>query len=488
MPQDRPLLTTWPAVLDYVAAGHRARIDSRQVEPGDVFVALPGSTVHGSDFAPQALKRGAAAVVAAPGTLPATLSQQNCVVHDDPREALGALAEAHFGTSRQGLELIGVTGTNGKTTVVGLLEYALQRMGRRVGVIGTIANRWPGHEEPAALTTPGCWDLHACLSRMAADGVDTVCMEVSSHALAQRRTAGLRFSAAVLTNVSQDHLDYHRDMESYFAAKSTLFNPSHLTENGVRVINADDPYGRRLRTGFPGAWGYSLHSEEAQDPLLVEASVAGMDRKGIRLSCLWQGQQWVLPSPLVGQHNGANLMAAQATLLALGFGPADAAGLSDAPPVPGRLERVENAAGLDIFVDYAHTPDALENVLQALTALDGNRLLVVFGCGGDRDRTKRVPMGQAVARYADVAILTSDNPRHEDPGAIMADVRPGLADCPRVVEESDRKSAIALALQEMVPGDILVVTGKGHETYQDIGGVRVEFSDIRAICEQIQCN
>ena len=484
----QPRLATWQDVLAYVRAGHRAQSDSRHVAPGDVFVALPGSTVHGGAFAGQALQQGAAGIVAAPGTLPASVPGDRCVWHDDPREALGALARAHFGTASLDIDIIGVTGTNGKTTVVGLLEYGLLQLGRRVGVLGTIVNRWPGHEEPAGLTTPGCWELHALLARMAADGVDTVCMEVSSHALDQKRTAGVPMRAAVLTNLSQDHLDYHQTMEAYFAAKAQLFSQAHLENHGVRIINRDDPYGRRLQAEFPESWGYSLHPLEVADPCLLTAEVAQMDRKGICLQCRWREQSWQVCSGLVGRHNGANLLAAQATLLALGVSPQHLCVLAEAPPVPGRLERVPNARGVDIFVDYAHTPDALENVLTALRQLGGRRLIVVFGCGGDRDRSKRVLMGEAVARYADVAVLTSDYPRHEQPEAIMAEVSPGLAQCPRVMQEPDRKTAIGLALDEMRLGDIAVVTGKGHETYQQIGDQRLPFSDPEIICEYFQCN
>jgi UDP-N-acetylmuramoyl-L-alanyl-D-glutamate--2,6-diaminopimelate ligase len=312
-------------------------------------------------------------------------------------------------------------------------------------------------------------------------------MEVSSHALDQQRTAGLGFDAVVLTNVSQDHLDYHQDMQAYFEAKSRLFAEGSLRQDGRRIINADDEYGGLLLSEYPQAWRYGFQPTGGPSQRTLGARLEREDSKGVSLRCEVGGQHWSLTSPLVGRHNAANILAAQATALSLGISPADLKGLEQAQPVPGRLERVPNDQGLDIFVDYAHTPDALENVLQALRRLSPKRLIVVFGCGGDRDRGKRKLMGQAAARLADVVVLTSDNPRHERPEVIMAEVRPGLAACPRVLEHKGRKEAIAAAIELMTPADVLVVAGKGHETYQQIGDDYLEFSDVQVICEQLSC-
>jgi UDP-N-acetylmuramoyl-L-alanyl-D-glutamate--2,6-diaminopimelate ligase len=335
------------------------------------------------------------------------------------------------------------------------------------------------------MTTPDCWTLHQALAQMREDGVELVCMEVSSHALAQQRTAGLDFEVAVWTNLSQDHLDYHQDMEAYFQAKARLFTPGKPSLRH-RVINIDDAYGHRLYARCKGL-AYSLEAEPAGQRqaggALLRGQVRACTRKGLELTMELDGQTWELQSGLVGRYNAANLLAAQGAGLCLGLRPKDLAVLRGFAGVPGRLERVGNRHELDIFVDYAHTPDALENVLSTLRALCRQRLIVVFGCGGDRDRSKRALMGQAVCRWADMAVLTSDNPRHEKPEAIMEDVRPGLAECPRVISDPDRRQAIGLALEWMRPGDVLLVAGKGHESTQQTGDTTISFHDPTVIRE-----
>jgi UDP-N-acetylmuramoyl-L-alanyl-D-glutamate--2,6-diaminopimelate ligase len=316
------------------------------------------------------------------------------------------------------------------------------------------------------------------LAEMAEDGVEAVCMEVSSHALDQQRTAGLAFDLAVFTNLTQDHLDYHQDMETYFQVKSRLFT----TASRASVLNFDDAYGLRLAGLSTPGRGYSLNKVDVPGWPCLQGSIQRMDRSGQVLS-LHEPKlgQWSLRSGLVGRHNASNLLAAQAVGLELGLGPQDFRALESCTGPPGRLERISNKLGLHVFVDYAHTPDALDNVLVALKELDFRRLIVVFGCGGDRDPGKRPLMGQAVARHADLAVLTSDNPRHEDPEQIMHEVMPGLQDCPQVMCNPDRRQAIHMGLEATGPLDALVIAGKGHECTQQIGDQKLPFSDAQVV-------
>jgi UDP-N-acetylmuramoyl-L-alanyl-D-glutamate--2,6-diaminopimelate ligase len=391
---------------------------------------------------------------------------------------LGALAAAQYKTDQKKPFLVGITGTNGKTTVSYLVEHLLRSAGKDCGVLGTINYRWKGKERHADLTTPGCLDLHAMLAEMAEDGVEVVCMEVSSHALDQQRTAGLAFDLAVFTNLTQDHLDYHQDMETYFQVKSRLFT----TASRASVLNFDDAYGLRLAGLSTPGRGYSLNKVDVPGWPCLQGSIQRMDRSGQVLS-LHEPKlgQWSLRSGLVGRHNASNLLAAQAVGLELGLGPQDFRALESCTGPPGRLERISNKLGLHVFVDYAHTPDALDNVLVALKELDFRRLIVVFGCGGDRDPGKRPLMGQAVARHADLAVLTSDNPRHEDPEQIMHEVMPGLQDCPQVMCNPDRRQAIHMGLEATGPLDALVIAGKGHECTQQIGDQKLPFSDAQVV-------
>jgi UDP-N-acetylmuramoyl-L-alanyl-D-glutamate--2,6-diaminopimelate ligase len=391
---------------------------------------------------------------------------------------LGALAAAQYKTDQKKPFLVGITGTNGKTTVSYLVEHLLRSAGKDCGVLGTINYRWKGKERHADLTTPGCLDLHAMLAEMAEDGVEAVCMEVSSHALDQQRTAGLAFDLAVFTNLTQDHLDYHQDMETYFQVKSRLFT----TASRASVLNFDDAYGLRLAGLSTPGRGYSLNKVDVPGWPCLQGSIQRMDRSGQVLS-LHEPKlgQWSLRSGLVGRHNASNLLAAQAVGLELGLGPQDFRALESCTGPPGRLERISNKLGLHVFVDYAHTPDALDNVLVALKELDFRRLIVVFGCGGDRDPGKRPLMGQAVARHADLAVLTSDNPRHEDPEQIMHEVMPGLQDCPQVMCNPDRRQAIHMGLEATGPLDALVIAGKGHECTQQIGDQKLPFSDAQVV-------
>jgi len=462
--------------------GRPVRSDSRKVEPGDIFVALPGTRDDGSRYIPQALDRGASFVVTVKSDQSRQMDQRQ-ILHPHPYKALGELARAHFGTDRLKLKIIGITGTNGKTTTSYILEHLLTRNGFSTGVLGTLNYRWPGTKIRAGTTTPECLELHRMLACMDNEGVQYVCTEVSSHALDQQRTAGIDFHATVFTNLSRDHLDYHRDMQDYFLAKKKLF-AARIKENFLgSVLNMDDQYGRILAREAPKPLGYGLNKAFA--PSLVGKLIQSNTR-GVSLECTYQDNIWTLKSSLSGRHNALNLLAAQGAGLCLGLEPRHFECLEDLGPVPGRLEKVKNNGGLHVFVDYAHTPDALENVCQALKELEFGGLLVLFGCGGDRDRGKRPRMGRAAARHADLIVLTSDNPRFEEPENIIQEILPGLKDHPNVHIEPDRRQAIRTALSLLRPGQALLVAGKGHEDYQEIKGVRQDFSDVEEIRKALE--
>lgn len=454
------------------------RTHSGQVRPGDVFVALAGCRVDGARYIEDAVLRGASAIV---HDAKAQVVEHPNVLYvpvESPARALGALARVAFGTENRLPRIIGITGTNGKTTTAHLVEHLLRKNGYSTGLIGTVHCAWPGASIPATMTTPDCLSLHQLVGRMVADGVEYLVMEVSSHALVQERTAGLPIEVGIFTNLTQDHLDYHHDMSSYFEAKQLLFReaPQGCAHG---VVNVDDAYGARLKEERTGLMGYGLGAAELQGEIL-ESGTWGMH---LRMRC--GDRQWELRTGLVGRHNAYNLLACQGAGLLLGLDAAQMACLSDATGAPGRLERVPNSRGLDIFVDYAHTPDALEKVSLALKSMGFARLITVFGCGGDRDAGKRPLMGRAVARYSDVAVLTSDNPRTEDPEAIMDQVAPGLIGAGTIIRETDRRTAIGLALDCMNPGDALLIAGKGHEDYQIIGTEKRHFSDFEVVQEYL---
>lgn len=476
-------------------------VHSSKVRPGGIFVILPPPLpLHKADDAPgserylgDALQAGAGSIVCHPKHLPLLESLQvDCevVAHEDPRACLGLLAQKYYGTDKRCPKVIGITGTNGKTTTTYLLEALFAALGKPCGVIGTVSYRWPGHEAEAPLTTPDCLSLHSMLARMRDAGAQYAFMEVSSHAIDQSRVAGIAFSGALMTNLTQDHLDYHRDMEDYFAQKARLFLPKALGGlpffDKVTALNADDEHCRRLLAVTPGGIGYGLGAAPVAGARHLSGRVRAMSPKGLRLTMSFEGASWELASPLVGGFNVMNLLGVQALGLGLGLAPDDFGALSSFTGVSGRLERVRNNKGLNVFVDYAHTPDALTKAISALRDAGFERVITVFGCGGNRDRSKRPLMGKAVAEYADVAVLTSDNPRDEEPEAIMADVLPGLQACPQVVRQPDRRAALAEALSLTGSDDALLVAGKGHETYQLIKGVKYPFSDQAVLRELLQ--
>jgi UDP-N-acetylmuramoyl-L-alanyl-D-glutamate--2,6-diaminopimelate ligase len=470
--------------------------DSRTVEPGFLFAAVKGARADGARFIDEAVAAGAVAVLA---ERPVAAGVPCIVVHD-PRAALGPAAATCYGDPTRVLGLIGVTGTNGKTTVSYLVEAALVAAGQRPGVMGTVEYRFEKRRWNAAHTTPEAPVIQSMARRMLDLGATHLVLEVSSHGLALGRLGGSVFDVVAFTNLTQDHLDFHETMEEYAAAKLLLFT-SVLTGNPAAraVVNLDDPFARTIlaRLAHP-ALTVSLEPGGAGDIRPAQSPCYGID--GIDAPIRTPAGTVPLNTPLLGAHNLSNLLVALGIGLQLGLDPREvAAGLSGVRAVPGRLERVENDGEFAVLVDYAHTPDALARVLAALRPLTAGRLMVVFGCGGDRDRAKRPLMGAAVAWGADLAVVTSDNPRTEDadsiigmilPGLAGAGVRPvavdGLAYAPDgFVVERDRATAIRLAVRAARPGDTVLVAGKGHEDYQILGTRRIHFDDREQVREAL---
>jgi UDP-N-acetylmuramoyl-L-alanyl-D-glutamate--2,6-diaminopimelate ligase len=453
------------------------RHDSRAIAPGDLFVAMSGRNVDGTRYIDEALARGALAIAAETrvGIEVPQLEVENA------RRALGALAAAVYGDPTRSLIVIGITGTNGKTTTAWILDEALRTLGFSPALLGTVESRGPGPlRAPASFTTPE-GDEIARFARTVLDGGAThLVMEVSSHALAQHRVDAVAFDVAAFSNLTQDHLDFHATMEAYFEAKARLFTD---LDPRASVVNVDDPHGAELAHRARG----KLVRVSRNGPTELWVRSWSMGRDGIRVE-IERGQESVeLASPMIGAHNVDNLLLALGCLSALDIDLASAArALGATRGAPGRLERVEGSADVMVLVDYAHTPDALARALAALRPITPGRLFVVFGCGGDRDRQKRPLMGEAAARGADVAIVTSDNPRTEDPSAILAAIEPGviagglsrqsdLASGYDVCE--DRREAIRRAVFAARPGDTVLIAGKGHEDYQIRGTTKVHFDD-----------
>jgi MurE/MurF fusion protein len=458
-------------------------VDSRQVRQGYIFVAIPGTEFDGRQFINDALDKGASALLIPSQDVHLyvkTVSETLPVIGvDDPRHSAGLLASAFYGNPSKKMALIAITGTNGKTTITYLLEGICSKAGLNPGIIGTINQRHCGIEIPSELTTPGAVKLQEILANMLKQGVKAVALEVSSHAIDQHRISGCCFAASVFTNLGRDHLDYHQDMEQYFQAKVKLFldYPSDTS-----IINIDDFYGRRL-------WeivkrkkiSYGLSPEAEVRPESQSINIDGITGKLVTP----EGPV-LIKSKLKGLHNLYNILAAVAASIALGIDNDHIqTGIETIMRIPGRLDPVYNARGVTALVDYAHTPEALESVLKSLIQLGSKPLICVVGCGGDRDRGKRPLMSQAAASLADIVVLTSDNPRTEDPLAILDQMLSGLRDLPachpatraEVKVISDRRDAILWAAQKARPGACLLVAGKGHETYQIIGNQRLAFDD-----------
>ncbi|MBL8861481.1 MAG: UDP-N-acetylmuramoyl-L-alanyl-D-glutamate--2,6-diaminopimelate ligase [Planctomycetes bacterium] len=472
------------------------RLDSRQVRPGDLFCAAGGARADGAQFAVDAVRRGAAAVLAARELeLP---DGAGLWIHPAPRRVAGEAAARVLGQPARGLFVAGVTGTNGKTTTAHLIGHLLWAAGRRPAVLGTAGNRLAdGVLQPATHTTPDAPALHELIARHRALGGDSIAMEASSHALDQERTAGLEFDVAIFTNLTRDHLDYHGDFESYARAKQRLFES--LRPGATAVVNADDPASERM-SAAARARNAEVVTYSARDRGDLCASDLRSSLRGTHLILHGMGisrtRLWL---PLAGRYNVENALAAAACALVSGASPSRILeGLANAHGAPGRLESVPTRGrGFTVLVDYAHSEDALQNVCrtlrQALAApadedaapATNGRLIVVFGAGGDRDQGKRAPMGRVVNELADLAIVTSDNPRSEDPARILGDIVSGMQPprARRIVEE-DRRRAIELACGEARPGDVVLIAGKGHETTQTIGVEAHSFDD-RAVAREV---
>lgn len=446
--------------------------DSRRVTSGSLFVCLPGLSRDGHEFALRAREAGAELVI---GERPEVNGSVPYVQVDDSRKALALLASAFQEHPSRQLDVVAVTGTNGKSSVTWMIEGIARAAGRRAAVMGTLGIGRPGALRPQPFTTPEAPDFQAELARLANEGVDLVAVEVSSHGLELRRTYGTRFAATVFTNLSQDHLDFHQTMERYAAAKNRLFR---VEDRGVddavpAVVNAEDPH---LEAVLRGSTDRVLRFGRARGE--VQASAAQLSPNGIRLEVRHPRGTSLIRSPLLGSFQVDNLLAAFAVGLVLSFDPdIIVRGLEQLGAIPGRMERVDAGAGVLIVVDYAHTPDALGRAIESLRPFSSGRVLVVFGCGGDRDQSKRYRMGQ-IAAQADRIYLTDDNPRSEDPALIRRAVREGVeAAGADVIEEGDRARAIELAVHEARAGDILLIAGKGHETVQIRGDGIIPFDD-----------
>ncbi len=448
--------------------------DSRQIRPGCLFVCIKGGKFDGHTAAPQALAEGAAAVVTE-----RDLGLERQILVENTRSAYALLCAAHFGHPSRRLKLIGVTGTNGKTTVTYLLKSILASCGKKTGLLGTIHNEILDMVLPAKYTTPDPYQLHAMLARMVEAGCEYVVMETSSHALDQHRLDGCVFEAGIFTNLTQDHLDYHGTMENYFQAKAKLFG---LTKRAV--VNGDDSYGRRLRESLgEGCVTWSLEGKEAD--YAAREITFGADGSRFLLTGKG-GLSLPVTIPMPGRFSVSNAMAAAATAMELGFAPEDVAkGLASCTGVTGRAEVIPTGRNFTVIRDYAHTPDGLEKITSTLREFATGRIMTLFGCAGNRDRTKRPDMVRCAARYSDFIVLTSDNPRDEDPIQIIEDAKPGFDKCdtPYIIIP-DRYTALLWALEHIQPGDILLLAGKGHEDYQVLHDETIYF-DEKVLVEQL---
>jgi UDP-N-acetylmuramoyl-L-alanyl-D-glutamate--2,6-diaminopimelate ligase len=450
--------------------------DNRKVRPGTLFFCVPGATADGHDFAPSAVDAGAAALVVERSL---GLGVPEALV-GDARAAMAPAAALFYGNPTAELRVAGITGTNGKTTTAFLVRHILERTGTKTGLLGTVKSVVGGVEAEVERTTPEAIDLQATFRAMLDAGDEACAMEVSSHALRLGRSRGIEFGVGVFTNLTQDHLDFHEDMEDYFAAKRMLFEGDGRPP--VAVVNIDDDFGARLAGELAGEYGDGLVTFSASgfDAVLRAVDVE-FDSTGSRFLVEGPFGEAAVEMPLPGDFNVANALAALGAATALGADASEAAhALENADQVPGRMEPIDAGQPFAVLVDYAHTPDSLENVLMAARRLtpDAGHVICVFGCGGDRDRDKRPLMGEIAARLADVPVVTSDNPRSEDPAAILEEIKAGMSERDDVRVEVDRRAAIRRAFEIAGDGDTVVIAGKGHEQGQEFeGGRKVPFDD-----------
>jgi UDP-N-acetylmuramoyl-L-alanyl-D-glutamate--2,6-diaminopimelate ligase len=454
------------------------KTNSHTCTAGDLFIGMPGTRVDGGEFWQGAIALGAIGAVISPAAATVhTPTSANCVViAADLVAACAALAGAFYHYPARTLKMVGVTGTNGKTTTTHIIEYLLAQANISTALLGTLYTRWQGYQKTATHTTPFAVDLQQQLDRALTAGSQVALMEVSSHALDQGRVKGCPFEVSVFTNLTQDHLDYHENMENYFQAKARLFSPEYLT--GRAIVNLDDEYGKRLISQVPAerVWSYSTTDATAD----LWTSELEYQQTGVTGKLHTPQGEIFFNSPLVGDYNLENLLAAVGTALHLGMGlEAIVTAVASFPGVPGRMERVQISPQQDItaIVDYAHTPDSLESLLTAARPFITGKVICVFGCGGDRDRSKRPQMGKIAAELADRVVVTSDNPRTEDPAQILKDVVAGITRTEGVEVIADRAAAIAHAIAIARSGDGVLIAGKGHEDYQILGTEKIHFDD-----------
>jgi UDP-N-acetylmuramoyl-L-alanyl-D-glutamate--2,6-diaminopimelate ligase len=462
--------------------------DSRAVTAGSLFVAVQGERVDGHAFVSQAVQAGAIAIVVQGSVEPESIPLVRVA---DSRRALGLIASRFYGDPSAQLTMIGVTGTNGKTTTTYLCKALLEGIGRRVGLIGTVAYQIASETISASHTTPGALELQGLLAKMRDAGLNSVVMEVSSHALAMDRTVGCEYDVAVFTNLTQDHLDYHGTMEEYFQAKMRLFTGLGTGKKTSQraIVNMDDPYGSKVRAACRvPVWSYAVNSRAE-----LKAEQVRLSMGGTTFTAATPAGSFTVESRLVGEHNVYNLLGAIGVALHAGATCEQVReAVENVANVPGRFERVSAGQDFTVVVDYAHTEDALVRLLAAAQALKTHRIITLFGCGGDRDRGKRPKMGRAAVEHSDVVVLTSDNPRTEDPMAILREVEVGIRDALQRrghVEYHlvpDRREAIRVAVRLARTGDILLIAGKGHEDYQIIGTKKFHFDDREVAREAIQ--
>ena len=450
--------------------------DSRRVTPGMVFVAVPGQNTDGHEYIQTALDRGASAIICERnGMIPSGATR---IKVSDVREALARVSRSYYHNPSSKLKVIGVTGTNGKTTVSFMIKAMLEQAGLPTGLLGTVHYEIRDRVIPAQRTTPESLEVQQMMAQMVRAGCKACVMEVSSHALEQKRVLGVEFDVAIFTNLTHDHLDYHGNMENYFAAKSKLFTAvAEGTKKGAAIINIDDTFGARLagRTGIEVQLTYAIEQQAR-----LRATQIQLNATGSRFTVETFDEKFACRTPLIGRHNIYNSLAALGAGVALNMKVAVMQkALSNMPPVPGRLERVDAGQEFGVYVDYAHTDDALRNVLRTLRELTTGRLLLAFGCGGSRDSAKRAKMGQIAAGMADFTIITSDNPRKELPERIAAQIEEGYLSVTRegYAIELDRQRAIQQIIGKAERGDIVLIAGKGHETYQEFEDTVVPFDD-----------
>lgn len=458
-------------------------IDSRTTSPGDLYIAMPGEKVNGHDFVDMAVSNGASAVaVSRPEVFDKLASDGIPVIRiGDPIEFCWQASTFIYNHPTRNLQMVGITGTNGKTTTAWILAQMLNLCGQNCAYVGTLGAQYAGEKLETGFTTPFPPDLNKLFVELKKRGADSIAMEVSSHALAQRRVDGVEFDVALFTNLSQDHLDFHGNLENYFEAKRRLFGDLPSTKPLRSAINADDSWGIQLLKSAPGAIGYGKNAQELK---LIDS---GFSASSLQMELEWEGKNYLATAQLGARFNVYNSLAAISASLLLGI-PIEKciSALSKAKAAPGRFEAVETNGEFSVIVDYAHTPDALQKLLESVRELKPARILTVFGCGGDRDKTKRPLMGSAVSKVADISFVTSDNPRTENPESIIDDILPGMENGKEIRVIVDRQEAIFAAVSEAKNGDVVVIAGKGHEDYQIIGTTKRHFDDREIASEAIE--